>query len=255
MCPQRLTTQAAMPLLLRKLSAIGRYSSTPFIVCMYGTAEMAQAFCRAAAVGGATYMLCVAPTNVEATPLGADPAEGTGFRVETSSGVTVRCRNVVSSVDYLPLIARTSCVTPSWVEGARQAVVVRVVAITDGPLLPGSGRCSIAISPNTPPFNNPQPVYLTQMDSSSGSSPDGYCVLYGSTLVVDGATNDVTQPAALDASIPGVLQAAECLQAVLSYVTVPAKPSDDPEPTAGICYVHSTLALHVCSIARRVSVI
>ena len=46
-----------MRLLCRHLAAIGRFGSTAFLVPMYGSSELSQAFCRLCAVKGGIYML------------------------------------------------------------------------------------------------------------------------------------------------------------------------------------------------------
>jgi RAB protein geranylgeranyltransferase component A len=50
--------------LTRHLAALGRFGETAFLIPMYGSGEVAQAFCRTAAVAGATYMLRTAPDGV-----------------------------------------------------------------------------------------------------------------------------------------------------------------------------------------------
>ena len=47
-----IATAEALDTLYAHVDAIGRYGRTPFITCMYGSTEMAQAFCRMCAVWG-----------------------------------------------------------------------------------------------------------------------------------------------------------------------------------------------------------
>ena len=60
------TTTAAdgMHELCHHLRALGRFGGTAFLVPMYGSGELAQAFCRSAAVFGATYLLRRAATGI-----------------------------------------------------------------------------------------------------------------------------------------------------------------------------------------------
>jgi RAB protein geranylgeranyltransferase component A len=50
--------------LVRHLTAIGRFGDTAFLVPMYGSGELSQAFCRSGAVYGSTYMLRRSPTAI-----------------------------------------------------------------------------------------------------------------------------------------------------------------------------------------------
>ena len=54
---RRYPTTQAMDDLSRHLSSLGRYGATGFLLPMYGGSELPQAFCRSAAVHGATYLL------------------------------------------------------------------------------------------------------------------------------------------------------------------------------------------------------
>ncbi|KAL7581297.1 hypothetical protein ACA910_006062 [Epithemia clementina (nom. ined.)] len=49
--------QQGMQRLCRHVQALGRFGSTAFLVPLYGSGELSQAFCRSAAVYGATYLL------------------------------------------------------------------------------------------------------------------------------------------------------------------------------------------------------
>jgi len=53
-----------MSSLRHHLQALGRYGVTAFLMPMYGSGELSQAFCRSAAVFGATYLLRRAPIKI-----------------------------------------------------------------------------------------------------------------------------------------------------------------------------------------------
>lgn len=58
------STAAGMKQLCAHMLALGRFGATAFLVPIYGSGELAQAFCRSAAVYGATYLLRRAPTGI-----------------------------------------------------------------------------------------------------------------------------------------------------------------------------------------------
>jgi Rab proteins geranylgeranyltransferase component A len=59
-----LTIATGMKQLCAHLLALGRFGATAFLVPLYGSGELAQAFCRSAAVHGATYLLRRAPLGI-----------------------------------------------------------------------------------------------------------------------------------------------------------------------------------------------
>jgi len=58
------STADGMKQLCAHMLALGRYGGTAFLVPMYGSGEIPQAFCRSAAVYGATYLLRRAPLGI-----------------------------------------------------------------------------------------------------------------------------------------------------------------------------------------------
>ncbi|UPQ99851.1 rab GDP dissociation inhibitor protein [Chloropicon primus] len=71
------------------------------LACNYGNGELSQAFCRLAAVHGATYVLNYAPTRAEALPASC-PEEGAGeqekpdtYEVHIKGAVPVRCKKIL----------------------------------------------------------------------------------------------------------------------------------------------------------------
>ena len=70
------------------VASMGRFGATPFVFAMYGVSEFCQAFCRLAAVHGATYMLAEGV---------AAAAEG---EVALASGRRVKTTHVVASAGF-----------------------------------------------------------------------------------------------------------------------------------------------------------
>jgi Rab proteins geranylgeranyltransferase component A len=58
------TVATGMEQLCAHMLALGRFGSTAFLVPLYGSGELSQAFCRSAAVYGTTYLLRRAPTAI-----------------------------------------------------------------------------------------------------------------------------------------------------------------------------------------------
>ena len=56
------TVQEGMEQLCAHMFALGRFGTTAFLVPLYGSGELSQAFCRSAAVYGTTYLLRRSPT-------------------------------------------------------------------------------------------------------------------------------------------------------------------------------------------------
>ncbi|KAL3762787.1 hypothetical protein ACHAW5_001315, partial [Stephanodiscus triporus] len=60
----RYSTKDGLDDLVRHVAALGRFGETAFLVPMYGTGELSQAFCRSGAVYGSTFMLRRSPVAI-----------------------------------------------------------------------------------------------------------------------------------------------------------------------------------------------
>jgi RAB protein geranylgeranyltransferase component A len=58
------STKSGMQRLCAHMRALGRFGTTAFLVPLYGSGELTQAFCRCAAVYGATYLLRRTPVGI-----------------------------------------------------------------------------------------------------------------------------------------------------------------------------------------------
>jgi hypothetical protein len=58
------STKDGLDDLVRHMAALGRFGDTAFLVPMYGSGELSQAFCRSGAVYGSTYMLRRSPLAI-----------------------------------------------------------------------------------------------------------------------------------------------------------------------------------------------
>ncbi|EIN04385.1 FAD/NAD(P)-binding domain-containing protein [Punctularia strigosozonata HHB-11173 SS5] len=160
------TTLPALRRIRQVLRSAGRYGPSPFLLPHYGGAgELAQGFCRTAAVGGAAYILGRAVTRVEPTttptPPGSTPqgqdAEAGKETITKQGRYTVRlagfeetitCDLVISAPDYLlpelkagakhvpvpPLEAGESEDGDDLVSSSKHNILARCIAIIDQPV-------------------------------------------------------------------------------------------------------------------------
>jgi len=61
---EKYSTKDGVDDLVRHLTALGRFGDTAFLLPMYGSGELSQAFCRSGAVYGSTYMLRRSPLAI-----------------------------------------------------------------------------------------------------------------------------------------------------------------------------------------------
>ncbi|KAG2069991.1 FAD/NAD(P)-binding domain-containing protein [Suillus decipiens] len=139
------TTLPALHRIRAYLKGSGRYGPSSFLVGYYGgSGEIAQGFCRAAAVRGGVYILgrsitrisSVDPAEPEYTVLASDPPQ---FAVEVDDFPDrIHCRCLISSTTLLPGHLRTQAhlIRPSISSrGSPQPfAVARCIAIVDGPI-------------------------------------------------------------------------------------------------------------------------
>jgi Rab proteins geranylgeranyltransferase component A len=165
-----------MAALRQHLQALGRYGTTAFLCPMYGSGELSQAFCRSAAVFGATYLLRRAPLAIHYSEKDdrSDAIKGVMLSGDTTGEQStqqiakkmVKCSHVV-----VPLIAILKSGTPT-------RRIVRRLSILKGKLIPsdsGEQRYVIFIPPGT--IGNSHAIHCVLLDRSVAVSP------YGCTLV------------------------------------------------------------------------
>ncbi|RWS11124.1 rab proteins geranylgeranyltransferase component A 2-like isoform X2 [Dinothrombium tinctorium] len=117
------TTENAMVGVNRFLSSLGRFGNTPFILPLYGSGEIPQAFCRLCAVFGGTYCL---------------KRSLNGIIVDTNSKVThvitnnqrIKCEYLVTSLSQTP-----KCMLP---EKLSYTVLSKAVFISNGSVKPSN---------------------------------------------------------------------------------------------------------------------
>jgi RAB protein geranylgeranyltransferase component A len=153
------------------LTGFGVYGGFPIIVPLYGGGgELSQAFCRSAAVKGATYILGrdIQHISMDLTneyPLKVD------FTVSESDELhTVRCKNVVRLAD----LSQSDCV-----EITRSIAVIE--GIFDSLFVPDaqySDAAMMIIPPETVREEQKMPIQIIVHGGGIGECPIGQCILY-----------------------------------------------------------------------------
>lgn len=124
-------TLAALHRVRRYLKSTGRYGQSPFLVGHYGgIGELAQGFCRTAAVAGATYILGRQIVSVE-------NGEQKKYKLQLEDiPDAVNCDVIISSHDYASLLPShiTPSVTAPPSTGRVDCAWARCIAVIDRPL-------------------------------------------------------------------------------------------------------------------------
>lgn len=148
------------------MASLGRYGAPgAFLVPLYGSPELAQAFCRSAAVAGALYVLrrdvaalLLAPYD---TREGRARAAVTGVR--TRAGQTLRCAALAAGGAYLEALRPARAVR-------RTTTVRRCVAVMDAPL-PLAGAAASASAEQAGPQPPHQLLALLPPGCLAATSP------------------------------------------------------------------------------------
>jgi RAB protein geranylgeranyltransferase component A len=138
------TTLPALHRIRAYLKASGRYGSSSFLVGYYGgSGEIAQGFCRAAAVSGGVYILGRSVTRISVDPAGPEypdlKSDLPQFAVEVDDFPDrLHCRCLISSTTLLPVHLRTLadviCPQISSCGSPQPFAMARCIAIVDGPI-------------------------------------------------------------------------------------------------------------------------
>jgi len=246
---QAISLSQGMSQLRHHLQALGRYGTTAFLVPMYGSGELSQAFCRSAAVFGATYLLRRAPVGVTTTVAEDDENGGGSKKVQgimiapdtmddivadearsSSNPKTIRCSHVVVSQDAMLAQARPS------------RRILRRISLLNGTLLEGEQRHVILLPPGSIGEHN-YAIHGITMDESVQVAPAGCTVLHLTTTI---SNDDSDTTTILDQAAASILQASgnsslvEVYHATFSYALPDVEQEDH---TAG---------LHVCTPCGQV---
>jgi RAB protein geranylgeranyltransferase component A len=179
---------AGMSSLRHHLQALGRYGTTAFLIPMYGSGELSQAFCRSAAVFGATYLLRRAPVQVLISEdnkvtgvlVGGDKSEDAPEYAPAGSkqDKPIKCKQAVISAEAM-VEFKTS-----------RKSILRRISVLNGKLIQsdnGEQRHVIVIPPNS--IGNASAIHGVVLDESVQVAPSGCTVLH-LTTTVDSDTED-----------------------------------------------------------------
>jgi RAB protein geranylgeranyltransferase component A len=205
-----------MSMLRQHLQALGRYGTTAFLVPMYGSGELSQAFCRSAAVFGATYLLRRAPLaiqhNADKTVTGILIS---GDKTDDDSAAFMAKRNVENKVvkcDHV-VVPNNVLLDEDMSTGKCERRIVRRLTILLGKVIPsenGEQRHIIFIPPNA--IGNSYAIHAVLLDFSARAAPNECTLLHLTTTVP--ATRCTSNIAADSEDFAAVLQRAQ--DAILS---------------------------------------
>lgn len=204
-----------MKQLCSHMLALGRYGGTAFLVPMYGSGEIPQAFCRSAAVFGATYLLRRAPTaivmnsiensnsrRVVGIVLHGPPLEEPPNESDSEAGSNtkhIQCRHVVVPDGALQQQTKTG-----------QRVLRRTSILSGKPLLtedfqPQQQRHLMILPPNSVGSNR-HTIHGLLLDEGVHVVPHvlGGCSVLHLTTTVDAA--DANDDHALDDAVKAILE-------------------------------------------------
>ncbi len=225
---------AGMEQLRNHLHALGRYGTTAFLVLMYGSGELSQAFCRSAAVFGATYLLRRSPlgiviqndvnsASVKGVQLAGDSTDDENKQVTTSE----RQKVIRSTQVVVPTVALVQTKGSS-------TQVLRRISLLNGTLVSGEQRHAFIL----PPFSvadYAQSIHGISMDHSIKVAKPGCTMLHLTTTVTSSASDDlVDRHQILDQAAETILQAnnATCTELYVvnfSYTLPDVDPAQFPK--------------------------
>ena len=158
----------AMRAIKRHLTGFGVYGGFPIIVPLHGGGgELSQAFCRSAAVKGATYILGRDIAQISTDNANVYPIK-VNFNVSNTDELpSVRCKNVVRPARLL----RSDCVeitrTITVVEGVFDSLFLPEAQFSDAAL--------IVIPPETIRQEQQMPIQIIIHGGGIGECPFGQC--------------------------------------------------------------------------------
>jgi Rab proteins geranylgeranyltransferase component A len=158
----------AMRAIKRHLTGFGVYGGFPIIVPLHGGGgELSQAFCRSAAVKGATYIL------------GRDIAQ---ISTDDTNVYPVKVNFNVSDTDELPSVRCKKVVRPARLSQSDCVEITRTITVVEGifdslflPEAQFSDAALILIPPGTIRLEQQMPIQITIHGGGIGECPIGQC--------------------------------------------------------------------------------
>mmetsp|Transcript_5603 Transcript_5603/g.6501 ORF Transcript_5603/g.6501 Transcript_5603/m.6501 type:complete len:815 (+) Transcript_5603:30-2474(+) len=220
-----------MATLQKHLLALGRYGTTAFLVPMYGSGELSQAFCRSAAVFGATYLLRRSPLAIKVGHFDdlrntadesdhnkiknencvkgiilskdtiADSSEEDPLQQRKCETKTIKCSHVV-----LPVNVMDSKYFQKDGRSSTTQRIIRRISLLNGKIIPsdsGEQRHIIFIPPGT--MGNSHAIHGVLLDNSVSVAPRGCTLFHLTTTVTDWVGDDDIKPNAKNEDDASVL--------------------------------------------------
>jgi len=205
----RISAAEGKAAMLKYIASAGRHGpgTGAFILPLYGSGEIPQAFCRVGAVGGATYVL---RCPVDGIVMASGSDGGAVLAVRTGEGQLLRCRALVGNAETLcGLLPPERLSLGGWIS--------RCVAITDGPIQEGESMSLVVIPPRALDGHNAAAIHVLQLGPAAAVTPAGsnrYLVYFTTA-----------------ASSPSATAAQDLRPAVDALLRVP--PDLEPAPATG----------------------
>jgi RAB protein geranylgeranyltransferase component A len=271
------TLAKGMTTLRKHLQALGRYGATAFLVPMYGSGELSQAFCRSAAVFGATYLLRRAPFAIKVENFNDNcdvdtSCERKNNAKERVSGIVLssdtvvdeyntkenlqqqqqpnsRTKTIKCSQVILPVKAMGAKYLPSngrMANGLRRRIMRRI-SVFSGKIIQsenGEQRHVIFFPPQT--VGNDHAIHGILLDSSVSVAPRGCTVLHLTTTIMEEADDDKNTEGK-NADSAEILEQAQA--AVLKSKVTTTSSEDPPMEIYHVSFSHECPDLEVARTA------
>ena len=183
--------------------SIGRFAGAAYLTPLYGVSEIAQSFCRLAAVYGAIYYLraplqCL---SLHFSEKENEELQSTCNGIQDDTGRVLSCRTLVANGMYLPQYCTRLSLR-----------LLRTICITSRSLISSSSESSandralLVLPPRSPGLENPYAIHVIQLDASTNCVPSGQYLWHLTTLATASSTILET---ALQALVPTQQKTAE----------------------------------------------
>eukprot|EP00980_Cylindrotheca_fusiformis_P023528 scaffold10571_cov154-Cylindrotheca_fusiformis.AAC.6 len=218
------------------LQSLGRFGNTGFIFPMYGTGELSQAFCRSAAVFGATYLLRRPLIGIRISDNETEGVIIAGDESESCPKIS-RVRKDIES----PTVIVPATSVPSLKEVIRtrpRLKILRRISILSGKLLQSAhgDRHVIFIPPQS--IGNSRAIHCLTLDDTVHVAPRG-CAVMHLTTTVDSDTeggDTILARAARDIITASQVEVDEVYHATFSHDFISTDSTKEPPKGIYLCH-------------------
>ena len=231
----RMTVGQGMQSLGQHLQSLGRFGTTAFLVPLFGSGELSQAFCRSAAVYGATYLLRRCAASVHCTPDGL--VEGVNLKPHVDE------ENASAHENGAPTkLIKSSCVVvPEHAlmktKPSAKRVLRRVSVLHGRPTTAASVRHAVLVPPKAlKQSKHAYTIHGLWFDESVNVTPltsdgKGCSMLHLTTVVDSESVNEAVLQEAVQ-SMLGESSVTEIYNVTFSYPLY--EPSEEVKATEGL---------------------